>query len=235
MTIKLIFFDFDGTIADTLNAFVNITNRLAVEFGHNPISQEELLRIKNLNTRQIIKYSGISILKLPWLIAKLKSELNHEIKSIKSFSGIKEALAEVRNQVDRLGIISSNSKENILAFLEINDLQDSFDFIYTEASIFNKSKVIKKVLKQEENLPEESVYVGDETRDIEAAKRSRVKAIAVSWGFNSKEVLAAQNPDFLIHQPSELIDAIKSLQQMEMQKCYDVDKFKGWQVRRNET
>jgi phosphoglycolate phosphatase len=215
MTIKVIFFDFDGTIADTLNTFVNITNRLAVGFGYCPISPEEIAQLKNLSSRQIIKQSGISILKFPLLVSKLKTELSNEIQTVKSFQGIKETLVELRRQVDRIGILSSNSRNNILTFLELNDLQNSFDFIYTEAAIFSKSKVIKKVLKEERIKPEETIYVGDETRDIEAAKRSQVKAIAVTWGFNSKEILAAQNPDFLIHQPSELIDIIKSLQQME--------------------
>jgi len=218
MTIKVIIFDFDGTIADTLDAIVSITNRLATQFGHKPISQEELVQIKNLSSRQIIKQSGISIFKFPLLVGKVKAELNSEIQTIKPFLGIKEALVELKGEVDRVGMISSNSKENIVAFLEMNGLQELFDFIYTGATLFGKSKVIKELLKQEKFKPEESVYVGDETRDIEAARRSRVKVIAVSWGFNSKEVLAAQNPDFLVHQPSELIEVIKSLQQTVISK-----------------
>jgi phosphoglycolate phosphatase-like HAD superfamily hydrolase len=59
---------------------------------------------------------------------------------------------------------------------------------------------------------EEVIYVGDETRDIEASKKINIKVIAVSWGFNSGEVLAKHNPDFLIHKPSELIEVLRSLQ-----------------------
>ena len=40
MTKKVIMFDFDGTIADTLDAIVSITNRLAVEFGYKQTTQE---------------------------------------------------------------------------------------------------------------------------------------------------------------------------------------------------
>jgi len=50
-------FDFDGTIADTLDAIVSITNRLAVEFGYKQTTQEELAQIQNLNSKQIIKQS----------------------------------------------------------------------------------------------------------------------------------------------------------------------------------
>lgn len=214
MTIKIIFFDFDGTIADTFNTLVGITNQLAVNFGYKPLGEEELAQIKNLSSRQIIKYSGISIFKFPLLLAKIKSELREEIYNVKAFPEIESALLELKNQVGKIVILSSNSKENILAFLETNNLQNSFDFIYTEAALFSKSKVINRILKQENIKPEESIYIGDETRDIDAAKRSRVKAIAVSWGFNSQQILAEHNPDFLVHKPKELIDIIKNLQQV---------------------
>jgi phosphoglycolate phosphatase len=213
MTVKVIIFDFDGTIADTLDAVVSITNRLAGEFGYKQTSQEDLAILRNLNSRQIIKQSGVPIFKIPFLIRKLLLELNNEIQILSAFPGIKEALIELKNQGNSLGIITSNSKENVTAFLNKNGLQELFDFIYSGATIFGKSQVIKRVLKSENLNSEEVIYVGDETRDIEAAKTTHIKAIAVSWGFNSTEVLAKHNPDFLIHQPHELIDVIGSLQQ----------------------
>ena len=75
MTAKVIIFDFDGTIADTIDAIVNITNCLAVEFGYKQTSQEELIQLKSLSSRAIVKQSGVSIFKLPFLIRKVKLEL----------------------------------------------------------------------------------------------------------------------------------------------------------------
>ncbi len=92
MTVKVIIFDFDGTIADTLDAVVSITNRLAGEFGYKQTSLEELAILRNLNSRQIIKQSGVSIFKIPFLIRKVLSELNTEIQVLSAFPGIKEAL-----------------------------------------------------------------------------------------------------------------------------------------------
>jgi phosphoglycolate phosphatase-like HAD superfamily hydrolase len=212
MTVKVIIFDFDGTIADTLDAIVSITNRLALEFGYKQTTLEELAQLKNLNSRQIIDQSGISIFKLPFLIRKVKVELSKEIQRLSPIPGIKEALTDLKNQGNSLGIITSNSKDNVMAFLGTNNLQELFNFIYS-GTTFGKSKVINKLLKQENINPEEVIYVGDETRDIEAARKSNIKAIAVTWGFNSKQVLAEQSPDFLIHQPNDLIEVIGSLQQ----------------------
>jgi phosphoglycolate phosphatase len=81
MTQKVIIFDFDGTIADTVDALVSIANGLAQKFGYIPITQEELALLRNLNSREIIKYSGISILKIPFLVKKVKSELKAKSKN----------------------------------------------------------------------------------------------------------------------------------------------------------
>lgn len=211
MTAKVIIFDFDGTIADTLDAIMNISNRLALEFGYKQTSFEEITQLKNLNSREIIKQSGISIFKVPFLIRKVKAELSKEIAEVKPIIGIKEALIQLKAQGNNLLIVTSNSKDNVVLFLEKNNLQDLFSFVYSGATLFGKSKIINKILQQENINIEQLIYVGDETRDIESARKSKIKAIAVTWGFNSQEVLAQQNPDFLIHQPHELINVIKSL------------------------
>jgi len=208
--LKVIIFDFDGTLADTIDILLNITNRLSAEFGFKSATKEELAQLSNLTSWQILRYSGISIFKFPLLIRKLKAELRNEIPNIQLFPGIKEVLLEFKKLGFQLGIITSNSRENVLASLEINGLQGIFTFIYS-GSTFGKHKVIKRWLKKERINAEEVIYVGDETRDIDAAKKTGIKIIAVSWGFNSQSALAAQNPDFLIERPQELIEIMSNM------------------------
>ncbi|QIR38288.1 HAD-IA family hydrolase [Tolypothrix sp. PCC 7910] len=208
MTQKVIIFDFDGTIADTVDALVSIANRLAVEFGYVQISQEELALLKNLTSREIIKYSGISVFKIPFLVKKVKGELKNKIHEFKPIPGIKEALIELKAQGYSLGIITSNSKDNVTEFLKVNELDNLFDFIYSGVTIFGKKTIINNVLKQKQLKPQQVIYVGDETRDIEASKKANIQVIAVTWGFNSPEILAKQKPDFLIHHPSELLTVV---------------------------
>jgi phosphoglycolate phosphatase len=52
------------------------------------------------------------------------------------------------------------------------------------------------------------LYVGDEVRDIQACKKSFVKIIAVTWGFDIPDVLKSHNPDFLVSTPKEILDII---------------------------
>ncbi|MBE9224237.1 HAD-IA family hydrolase [Phormidium sp. LEGE 05292] len=212
MTIKVIIFDFDGTVADTFDALVTISNNLAPEFGYLPATPEEISTIKDLTTREIIQQSGVAIYKLPFIIRKIIAELNNKIHTLSPVEGIKTALVELKNQGNQLGIITSNDKENVQVFLQNNELLDLFDFIYSGTRIFGKSRVINNFLRQANLRPAEIVYVGDETRDIEAAKKSNIKVIAVSWGFNSRNILKQQKPDFLIEHPQQLVEVIKLLQ-----------------------
>ncbi|MBW4614740.1 MAG: HAD-IA family hydrolase [Desmonostoc vinosum HA7617-LM4] len=210
MTQKVIIFDFDGTIADTVDALVSIANRLAVEFGYIQITPKDLTILRNLTSREIIKYSGISLLKIPFIVKKVKAELKNKIHELKPIPGIKEALTELQSEGYKLGIITSNSQENVNQFLKINNLDHLFDFIYSGITIFGKKTIINNVLRQKQLKPQEVIYVGDETRDIEASKKANIQVIAVTWGFNSPEVLAKQNPNFLVDEPHKLLKVIKS-------------------------
>ncbi|RAM50425.1 MAG: carotenoid oxygenase [Hapalosiphonaceae cyanobacterium JJU2] len=210
MTQKVIIFDFDGTIADTVDALVSVANRLAEEFGYVQITPEELNLLRNLTSREIINYSGISVFRIPFLVKKVKGELKRKIPELKPIAGMKEALIDLKNAGHHLGIITSNSKDNVTEFLKINELDNLFEFIYSGVTIFGKTTIINNVLRQKQIRVEEVIYVGDETRDIEASKKSNIKVVAVTWGFNSPEVLAKQKPNYLIHHPSELLEVVNN-------------------------
>ncbi len=213
MSVKVIIFDFDGTVADTLDSVVNITNRLAGEYGYKPTTPDELAQIRRLSSREIVKKSGISIFRIPFLLKRVKEYLRDDIQNLNPIEGIKEALTQLKKQGNSLGILTSNSEENVKIFLQKHGMQDLFNFIYSEPTLFRKDKTLKKFIKKNNLSSEEVIYVGDETRDIEASKRIPIRVIAVSWGFNSGEALAQHNPDFLIHKPSELLKVMGMLQQ----------------------
>lgn len=210
MTVKLILFDFDGTIADTHDAFVEIVNGLSEEFGYKSVNQEDLERLKHLSSREIIKQSRIPLVKIPFILNRVRVELTNRIQSLKPIQGIETYLLQLKEKGYSLGIITSNLKDNVLTFLENNNLDHLFDFIYSGVTLFGKDKTINKILKQHQLKQNEVIYIGDETRDIHASKKSKIKVISVGWGFNSPEALAKHHPDFLIAQPQELIGAVEN-------------------------
>jgi phosphoglycolate phosphatase len=208
---QIIIFDFDGTLADTLEAVIRITNRLSQEFGYSPTNPETLSQIQNLSSWQIIQQSGISLFKFPFLVKRVISELNQDLQLIHLFPTIPEILQQLQKDNYTLYIITSNSKINVITILSRYNLVKSFKNVYSGISLFGKHKIIKQLLTQEKIEPQQAIYIGDETRDIHAAKRAQIKSIAVSWGYNSAEILLQQYPDALIAHPSELIAAIERI------------------------
>lgn len=208
MTKTVLIFDFDGTLADSRKTLLDIANNLAWEFGFDRITENEMMRLSNLSSKDIFYQSPIPTYKIPFLLRRIKKELNEKIASIEPFEGIKEALNILKKQGYILGILTSNLQENVLDFLNNNNLQEYFDFVYSASTLFGKHKVLKKIIKKHHLSIHKIFYVGDETRDIEAAKKTKIKMVAVTWGFNSASVLAEYHPDFLIHTPQELTQII---------------------------
>ncbi|MEY2833844.1 MAG: hypothetical protein RLZZ574_3103 [Cyanobacteriota bacterium] len=208
MTVKVILFDFDGTIADTYQAIANITNQLSTEFGYKALDQEELILIKNISSREIVKRSEISIFKLPFLVRRVRAELSKEIAELQPIKGIAQVLLKLKKQGYILGIVTSNNKENVNIFLAKNQLDHLFSYIYSSTAIFGKHRVLNQVIREHNIVQSDIIYVGDETRDIRSARKSLISVVAVSWGFNAAEILQEHQPDYLVAEPSELLEAI---------------------------
>ena len=203
-TPELILFDFDGTVADTLEVSHGILNDLAAEFRFRPLPREELEMARAMGTREFIRHLGIRSWSVP-RIAKRGLQLLHErIESVNPITGMPAVLSELHNRGHRIGILTSNSENNVSAFLSRHNLP-YFHFVRTSSKLFGKGSQMKKILKEEKASPADTLYVGDETRDIEAAKEAGLRMAAVAWGYNSAATLRAMDPDHLLHTPSELL------------------------------
>lgn len=143
-----------------------------------------------------------------FMVYKLRKELKGRIDDVEIFEGMKPVLDELKEN-HHIGIITSNDREGIHKFLKNNNLTE-FDFVYCKSSLFGKHKILEKIVKKK-NLKKENVYyIGDEVRDIEAAKTAGVKIISVSWGYNSKKLLNKYEPDFIIDKPEDITRIIKN-------------------------
>ena len=203
-----IIFDFDGTIADTLDAVVKIVNDHSEHFGYRKVTKQDIPYLQGKKPREILSHLGISIFKLPSWVKKIHSEINKEITNMTPTVNISPLLSEMSEDNDvRLGILTSNTQENVRQFLVKNEL-DFFEFVRTGKSVFGKSHMINKIIKQQHLNQNDVFYVCDEVRDIEAARKSGIKSIAVTWGYNIKDALVNENPDFLATTPDELREII---------------------------
>ena len=206
---KIAIFDFDGTIANTLDPVIAIVNRISKEFGHKPVLEKEIPLLRGKKPREILSHLGIPVYKLPFWIKRIRSEINQEIADLKPSTNLKPTLIKLRENGCKIGILTTNTEENVKKFLESNQM-DVFDFFYSGKSVFGKGKLLKKIITKYKLAKEDVFFVGDEIRDMEAGRKAEIFTIAVSWGFNSKVALQKEKPNFIIDSPTELESIILS-------------------------
>lgn len=207
---QIILFDFDGTLADSFDATLGIANRLSRKYGYAPVSETEAARLRDLGIRQILRESRVPLRHLPSWMREFRKELAREIPGMSSPAGLTEALFALKEKGVLLGIVTSNSRENVELFLQNKGWSACFDFLACGSSLFGKSRLIKRAFDGAGLAASETSYVGDEVRDIEAARRARVTSVAVTWGFNSREILTRSQPDQLLDHPSQLLRLVGS-------------------------
>lgn len=214
--IPLLIFDFDGTLANTIDTGVAVFNEVGPEFGLRPLTIDEVGKLRKLNIRAVLDHIGINKLTAIKLATRIRKELHERMDEVGIVPGIAEAVAGLHEKGFRLGILSSNSTDNIRGFMKRFDMAHCFEFIEAGVSLFGKSRRILSTVKKYQTPLREVMYVGDETRDMEAARRARVRSLAVCWGANEKEAMMTEDPDFCVEKPYELVscaeDFRKSIQ-----------------------
>jgi len=205
MLYRTIIFDFDGTIADTMEEGLTIFNRIAPEYGIRQIDREEIMELRHLSINQLIDHMGISKTKVPIFIARGTMMMRGSVARLPLIAGMQEMLLSLRPRVDRFGILTSNAVSNVELFLESHGIRDLFDFISSTSKLTGKSRYLKSIRRQYSLKLGEMLYVGDELRDLKAAKKAGVPFAGVTWGFNSREALAKEDPELLIDHPDEFL------------------------------
>lgn len=205
----MLIFDFDGVICDSfdsvLRAFEEITsNRLIIE--QSLIHEKSELR--KLEAIEVFRFFGIKKYEIPLAIIKLRKIMKSKIHSLKVVENMPSVLKLLKKTGLKMGIISTNSEENVDFFLKNNHM-DYFDFI-SSAGLLNKANILKKIIKKEKLDFTKVFYIGDETRDIIASRKAGIQSIAVGWGYNDKELLLKYKPDYFIDAPEELISIINN-------------------------
>lgn len=208
--LKHVIFDFDGTIADSKYITVEILNELADKYNYRKISREEQEGFRGMSIAERLKALQLSLFKIPLLAVDFNLKYRQSVNRLPLIKGIDAVIGRLRDRGLQLGIMSSNSVNNIKPFLKKEGI-DVFDYVYTSGNIFGKDMAIALLLSRNGIKKEEAIYIGDECRDIEACRKNGVRIIAVSWGYDSLARLTGESPDFLLKSPSELNRLISSL------------------------
>lgn len=201
-----IIFDFDGTIADSFEAAVQIFYQLS---GHHQVlPPEEIERLRGLSLLHAAEELHVHPWKLPFLLARGRRRIGRHIDQIAVQPGMPGVIKQLHAEGHQLFILTSNSSRNVLRFLEQHQMKGYFQGVYGSVSLFGKKKALRRLLRRKGLASNDTLYIGDELRDIEAAQALNIPIIAVTWGFTGRARLKAEQPTGLVDKPSQLLAVI---------------------------
>lgn len=202
---KLVILDFDGTLADTRPFMLSILDHLAERFNTRPMDVNALEQLKGYTARQIMKMHRVSMWKLLLMTRESQKLLFENISSIRLFPGIDDVLRGIAKNNITIAVVTSNQLRNVLAVLgeELAGLVSIFE---CEAGFFTKAGRLRRTLRKAGVRADEALSLGDETRDIEAARKTGIPCAAVTWGYGDMETLREHQPDHLLTSVGQILD-----------------------------
>jgi phosphoglycolate phosphatase len=203
-----IIFDFDGTIADSQDYFIDF---IAKEAKLPPLTDQERRALYGLSLARVSRRLGHPWWRLPRLYYKGRSHMYPVINNSRPFVGMPRVIKKLHAEGHELFILSSNSVRNMHKFLHHRHLHRYFLEIYGGVGLFGKAAALRQLLREHELEMADAVYVGDELRDMEAAGSIGLRAVAVTWGFAARRHLKASGPMAMADTPAELMRILEEL------------------------
>lgn len=201
---RWIFFDFDGTLADSIGLQLQAYAVLQKKYGWKQLTQSEFSELRKKSIREVIRQQGIPFWRVPNLLAEGQKLLQSRWPEVSLFAGWEDCIPELRSQGFSLGIVTSNTRLVVEQVLARTKIRHHFRIIEAEPKLWNKGKRLKTVVKKLQLNPRQVWYVGDELRDLEAAAEAQIQSVAVGWGLNTPESLQATGVP-LLSEPYDLV------------------------------
>jgi phosphoglycolate phosphatase len=205
-----VIFDFDGTIANSIIKLFGLINGLAPKYGYTPITSEKFAQMRDLPLAKACRILKIPLYKVSSLAPLILREYESLIPDLEPYPEIVDMLKQLEALDVSLALVSSNHKENVQAFLKHWDI-NCFSWVEGTSGILHKHASIRQQIKKHGLNRDHVLYIGDEVRDIKAARKSGIQVISVTWGLHSRENLARSNPDFLVDTPTHIVDIVQRM------------------------
>jgi phosphoglycolate phosphatase len=203
LSYSLIIFDLDGTLADSFPWFRRHVNGVADRFSFRRIADEDVESLRHADSREILTRLEVSRWKLPAIARHMRQLKAQHLADIPLFDGVEAMLRTLSDAGFRLALVSSDSEVN--ARRQLGALAALFSQFDCGASVFGKARKFRRVVRRAGLKPNAVISIGDEVRDIEAARSAGIACGAVRWGFASTEALRARGPDLMFERMKDIV------------------------------
>jgi phosphoglycolate phosphatase len=193
MSYSLAIFDLDGTLADSLPWFRQVLNEVAREFDFPPPTPDQIEQMRRSGSRDILRMLDVPLWKVPRIATHMRAMKRNALRDIPLFPGVPDMLRTLAQGGIRLAMVSSDNEANTR--LQLGDSTRLISDYACGASLFGKAAKFRRVVKRAGVAPSQAIAIGDEMRDLEAARAAGIAFGGVAWGYAEPKALRALGPE----------------------------------------
>ncbi|MCD8179393.1 MAG: HAD family hydrolase [Tannerellaceae bacterium] len=196
--IKLVAFDLDGTIGDTIPMCIAAFQEAVSPYAGNFLTEEEIIQTFGLNEEGMIR----QIVKERWEEALDSFYIRYEAMHYMAptpFKGIKELIRELKSRHITVALITGKGKGSCDITLKQFGMETVFDRVATGSPEKNiKADILRSIRQEYDIQPDEMVYVGDTVADILSCREAGIQCLSVAWATSANpEQLENHNPGYV--------------------------------------
>ncbi len=211
MKTKLLVFDWDGTLIDSVERIVYCINKTIDALKLQPLDEQSIRSVIGLGLQEAISTLFPQVKDKPELIDQVVSTyrqffFSDKVPQAHLFPQVHETLDWLKQKQYPMAIATGKGYQGVMHELQQHDLLDFFSWIKTADKTKSKpDPMMLQHIMQESGFSEENMLmIGDTVFDLEMAYKINVPSIGVSYGVHSKEQLLKWQPLHIIEQFSQL-------------------------------
>lgn len=211
--LKAIFFDFDGTLANTIHGILACMRETYTRMGIPIPDSKSMAQTIGLpldeSLRQAAGLSREQTQEATELYCRLFPQ--YEIGNVTIFPGVLETLDTLQQRGLRLAIATSRDMESLQMIMRPRGMEPLFEQMTTASDNLQPKpapELVEVLLKRMGLTPDEVLVVGDTIYDIEMGKAAGCRTCAVTYGNHPRERLLEAEPEFMIDSMPELLELL---------------------------
>ena len=202
MPYSLAIFDLDGTLVDSFPWFKRTINDVADRFKFRRVSEDELEGIRAASTQEILAHLELPLWKVPAVARYMRKLKAEQTANTPLFPGVPDMLRALHGRGIKLALVTSDARAN--AERKLGASAALISYYDCAASLFGKPARFRRVVRRSKIDPAEIIAIGDEVRDVEAARSVGISCGSVAWGYAAPQALRAMKPDFMFERMEDI-------------------------------
>ena len=211
---KLIIFDLDGTLLDTIADLAGATNHALATYGY-PIHETDAYRffvgngINKLFERALpeTERNETNIMKIRSVFIPYYNKHNADLSL--PYAGITHVLETLQAKGCQLAVASNKYQEATTKLITQYFPTLSFVRIFGQREGVPAKPdpaVVFEIMQAAGVSPQDTAYIGDSGVDMQTGINAKVETIGAAWGFRPRTELEAYHPAFIADTPEALLD-----------------------------